>query len=41
MVYELTHRHWDDNDRGAEQDNEAPASQKALRAFRHMRMLHA
>jgi hypothetical protein len=41
MVYELTHYHQDDSERDTEQDNGAPASEKALRVFRHMGMLHA
>jgi hypothetical protein len=41
MVYELTHSHEDGNDQDTEQDNAAPASEKALRVFRHMEMLHS
>jgi hypothetical protein len=41
MVYELTHYHQDDNERDTEQDNGAPASEKALPVFRHMGMLHS
>ena len=41
MVYELTRCHQDDNDRDAEQDSEAPASEEALRDFLHMGIPHS
>jgi len=41
MAYELTHCHQDDKEQDAEQEDHAPASERALRVFRHMGMLHS